>query len=96
MPVGIISTFSGSNSHIPNPVFLLCGRPVECLDYIHYTLFPELESTMVGASIELRQPDIVEEKLSKIDAGNVIEEMKTFGKECRRFSFPYTLTHFNS
>lgn len=51
---------------------------------------------MVGASIELRQPDVVEEKLSKIDAGNVIEEMKTFGKECRRFSSPYTPTHFNS
>lgn len=38
---------------------------------------------MNGASIGSRKPDLVEEKLSKIDAGNVIEEMKTFGKECK-------------
>lgn len=81
-------------SRIPNPVLILRGQPVECLEYIHYELFPELESTMIGASIGPKKPDLVEEKISKIDADNVIEEMKTFGKECKEVRFSiriYTL-----
>lgn len=81
-------------SRIPNPVLILRGQPVECLEYLHYELFPELESTMIGTSIEIRQPDLVDVKLSKIDAGNVIEEMKAFGKECKEVRCPiriYTL-----
>lgn len=56
---------------------------MECPKYIHYELFPALESTMIGVSAELNKTDLIEEKLSKLDAGNVVEEMKTFGKECK-------------
>lgn len=38
---------------------------------------------MIGVSVELKKADIIEKKLSKLDAGNVVEEMKTFGKECK-------------
>lgn len=40
---------------------------------------------MIGVSAELNKTDLIEEKLSKLDAGNVVEEMKTFGKECKDF-----------
>lgn len=43
---------------------------------------------MIGVNYEFRKPDLIEEKLSKIDAGNVIEEMKTFGKESKEVYSP--------
>lgn len=49
---------------------------------------------MIGVSTDLKKKDLIEEKLSKLDAGNVVEEMKTFGKECKGFQFslhPYPL-----
>lgn len=67
---------------------MVSGQAVKCLAYIHYELFPELESTMIGVNYEFRKPDLIEEKLSKIDAGNVIEEMKTFGKESKEVYSP--------
>lgn len=80
-----------TNSYL---VLLLCGQPVKCLNYIHYELFPELESTMIGVSFELRKPDLTKGKLTEIDTGNVVEEMKMFGKECKKVRFslhPYPL-----
>lgn len=38
---------------------------------------------MIGASMDLRRPGPIEESFAEIDAGNVVEEMRTFGKECK-------------
>lgn len=38
---------------------------------------------MIGVSLETRKLEPLEEKFAEIEAGNVVEEMKTFGKECK-------------
>lgn len=38
---------------------------------------------MIGVILDKRKSDPLEEKLVEIEAGNVVEEMKTFGKECK-------------
>lgn len=42
---------------------------------------------MLGVGINLKHPGPIEEELFKSDAGNVVEEMKKFGKECREDRF---------
>lgn len=48
--------------------------------YITNNLFPVLEEVMIGASQSSEKRKLPEEI---VDAGSVIEELKTFGKECK-------------
>lgn len=60
-------------------------RPVEVQDYISSELFPQLESVMLGIRHAQEEPNQSRENLSKIDSGSVVEELKTFVKECKSF-----------
>lgn len=53
---------------------------MECLKYIYNDLFCRLEEVMIGVSKALEEP---KPPGAKVGGGNVAEELKTFGKECK-------------
>lgn len=58
-------------------------NPDRFLDYICDVLLPNLDSTMVGMNNAVEQPKGYKGKSAVFDVGNVAEELKTFGKECK-------------
>lgn len=80
---------------LSTPVQSTCTRPVRFLDYVFYELLPELELIMLGKNHTLEQPKTFEP--ANTNEGNVSEELKTFGKECkhvRYILYPYSVRFF--
>lgn len=63
---------------IPDPIM----KPVKVLECIFSDLFPELEAIMIGTSHAPEEPGYLD-ILTKINSGSVVEELKTFVKECK-------------
>lgn len=53
------------------------------LDYIFNKLLPEMEEVVLGSSHAPKRTELKGVKPPGIDTGNVAEELKTFGKECK-------------
>lgn len=63
-----------------NSVLLRESKIVEGMRYITNNLFPDLEEVMIGAS---KSSEIRKLPGEIVGAGSVVEELKTFGKECK-------------